>query len=332
MRSSLPFLLCSMLAGALHAQSGGTRASAPLPTVKWILGEKRDITTEITLRYILHDTVVMDVQGKSERTMAVVDGDKDSYTISLHTVQESDPMSDAAMQLHRPVPMGREGVMDEPRRVLRAAHQPLLALDQRYKISRAGKVLESLESDAARDQAKDAMHADLVDLLQHRPEGRPGTQWETDQLANTMADSIYNAFTAAQLADLQRILAPLALSFPAGPSVRQPGTVPEVALPLLPAMQDLPVMTEVGVDEMDDKTMTGRVVVTYDPKALSAALTAADPAHPVAPDGLALKEETTYTFDRSTGWLTASSSEITYRDKGSRMVAHVRCTLKPAKP
>ena len=314
------------------AQSGGIRL-AP----HWYVGDLRQLNVTTTIKLETADTILLDVTNLSEFHLAFVDLKKDQFILTLRTDQSDALTAGVSMRLDT-MPHGMQDTL--PRgsgAILNTLYEPLKKLNTSYSVTRTGELAEMLDRDKNLETVKSGMQDGVLSLMALAGDNKKRSGAELDAKVDHTADSLYNSFVQVQVDELKNLLAGDAYTFPEDGSVRQRAKAHEVTVPIIETFGDLSSTLEIGIDQVTSKQLVGRVVTTYDADSVFKAMVALEAPAPkkkprIQRAGLELKEESVYTFDRGSGWLTSSTSVLSFRSNRFRLRISSRATVTVLKP
>jgi hypothetical protein len=301
------------------------------PEPHWNYLDKRMVTTVGTLKMTIADTTVMESSSKSAYTIAVSDMRKDHYVLTTRVDETDDLIGDLRTQVSGLPQVQRDSVMRRMREVLSAIYEPLMKLEFRFKVDRTGKATELLDEARNQEEIRTAMMDGVKQMLSLAREDKRHTEQEVEARMNHLLDSLSGAFSQVQVNNMNLFLEPYAYDFPVTGSSRQQAMITDVDAPMLDRFGTLPGIMELGLDELTDRTIVARIVTTYDQAALRAAILKDDPDAGKKLKELSLIEESVYTIDRASGWLTRETKEIRLRMDSLRLVVHSASDLGPVK-
>jgi hypothetical protein len=289
------------------------------------------VTTVGSVKMTMADTTVMESTSKSVYTIAVSDMRKDHYVLTIRVDETDDMVGDLETQVSGLPQVQRDSVMDRMREVLSAIYDPLVKMEFRFKVDRTGKAIELLDQAKNEEEMRSAMMEGVKQMLSLARVDKRHTEQEVETKMNHLLDSLSGSFSEVQVNNMNLMLEPYAFEFPVTGSSRQQAMITDVDAPMLDRFGALPGILELGLDELSDRTMVARIVTTYDQAALRAAMLKDDPKAGTKLKELSLVEESVYTIDRATGWLTRETKEIRLRMDSLRMVVHSSADLAPVR-
>ncbi|MBK9760094.1 MAG: hypothetical protein IPO90_09020 [Flavobacteriales bacterium] len=302
------------------------------PEPHWNYLDRRNVTTTVALKMTVNDSSFMETTSRSSFTISVPDLRKEYFVITTKTDQTDDMIGNLDMQVAALPKVQQDSILRRIREVMSALYEPLMKMETSFKVDRTGKVIELLEQ----DKNKEEMRAGILEAVKNiqviSRENKRHTSQELEAKASHMVDSLYDSFAQVQVNNMNLVLEPYAYNFPMTGSVRQQAMVTDVNAPMMNGMGDLPAIIELGLDELTEKTLVARIVTTYDAEAVLKRLVARDPNTKLKKQDISLVEESVYSIDRGTGWLTRSTSEIRLRIEKIRMVVNTLSVLEVVKP
>jgi hypothetical protein len=301
------------------------------PEPHWNYLDKRLVTTVGSMKMTMADTTVMESSSKSAYTIAVSDMRKDHYVLTTRVDEADNMVGDLEMQVSALPQVQRDSVMHRMREVLSAIYDPLLKMEFRFKVDRTGKAIELLDEGKNEEEIRSAMMDGVKKMLSLAREDKRHTEQEVEAKMNHLLDSLSGSFSQVQVNNMNLMLEPYAFDFPVTGSSRQQAMITDVNAPMLDRFGALPGIMELGLDELSDRTIVARIVTTYDQAALRAAIMKDDPNAGKKLKDLSLVEESVYTIDRATGWLSRETKEIRLRMDTLRLVVHSASDLVPVR-
>lgn len=302
------------------------------PEPHWNYLDERKVTNTVVLKMTVNDTSFMETTSRSSFTISVPDLRKEYYILTTKTDQTDDMIGNLDMQVAALPEVQRDSVLHRIREVMSALYEPLMKMETSFKVDRTGKVIELLERDKNKEEMRTGILEAVKNIQAISRENKRHTSQELDVKANRMVDSLYDSFAQVQVNNMNLVLEPYAYNFPLTGSVRQPAMVTDVNAPMMNGMGDLPAVIELGLDELSEKALVARIVTTYDAEAVLKGLVTRNPDSKLKKQDISLIEESTYSIDRGTGWLTRSSSEVRLRMEKIRMVVNTVSVLEIVKP
>ncbi|MBK9420512.1 MAG: hypothetical protein IPN44_05600 [Flavobacteriales bacterium] len=301
----IPLFFCA--ASIATAQSSQVKTT---PT--WKVGEKRQVSVTEAIR-VTTDSATYNITKNSSFVMEVVSLRKDGFVLAFRTgstdVQVRESELDRALN---------GGKLDSRTQFLQqlaeGMYKPLGGVESRFDITLAGDVSGQVDPVGTVEQLRPALAKVVLDM---RDAVARSTSQQSEQLAKTrvdyLSDSLYAVLVRSQVHELHRVLRVYGNAFPLTGSQKERVTVKDVRSPIRYQYMDLPAMVEVGLDVVDAKKMTCRTITTYDTDALFAAMTKDKWTTEDKPANLSMVEECVTGFDRTSGWPTASTSDIDFR-------------------
>jgi hypothetical protein len=320
-------LLFAATASTLFSQ-GKTVAVEP----HWNYLDVRQVNTATRSKVTVGDSVAQESVHTSTCRLNVPDVRKDHFVLALRTSSSAGLVGDMRSYVTELPEVFRDSVMKRMQHVVADLYTPMMDRETRFKVNRTGKMIEVVEEVASKNDPRPAIVEAVKELQSLSRENKRRTGQQLEAHREQMVDSLYDAFAQLQTNSLNSVLEPYANVYPETGSTRQPTTLKSVDVPGLGAIGDLPAIMETGLDELSEKSLTARIVITGDADALLKILLARDPKSKLKKQDLSLVKETVYTMDRSTGWPTHASTEWRLRMGSTSAKVNTSSTYTAEKP
>jgi hypothetical protein len=299
------------------------------PDMRWMINDQRKIEVTTTTRVQPNDSTKLTTSSRSVLHAKVTDLKKDVFTLTVRT-EETNALDRDKVFFGLP-----DSVLNAMRKTPAGIYSPLMSKPTLFGITKAGQVTGVQD----REKTKARVHEDLLegslDLLAQDKVQSKRSPSELDTAVNRTIDSLYRAFLGVQLRTVNAMLAPFNYPLPPEGSERKPYAWKGLVIPGLGPLPEMPAVQESGCDKVDPKELVVRVVTTCDGDALLKAMNARTQGtkQPALKKGdVSLVEESVYTFDRSTGWLVSSTSELRFRSGHMSARSSSRTALSMVQP
>jgi hypothetical protein len=299
------------------------------PDMRWMINDQRKIEVTTTTRVQPNDSTKLSTSSRSVLHAKVTDLKKEIFTLTVRT-EETNALDRDKAFFGLP-----DSVLNTMRKTSMHTYSPLMNKPTLYGITRTGQITGVQDWEKTKARVHDDMLQGALDVLAQDKQQSQRSATELDTAVNRVIDSLYRAFQGVQLHAVNAMMAPFNYPLPAEGSERKPYTWKAPFIPGLGRLADMPAMQESGCDKADPKELVVRVVTTCDADALLKVMNARTQgtAQPMLKKGdVSLIEESVYTFDRSTGWLVSSTTELRFRSGKMSARSQSRTALSMVQP
>lgn len=283
----------------------------------WKNGDERVMTSQVRFTMTMGDTLPMEVSSSAATRIRINDVRSDRYVIGMRNVEEVPLSLSMDMGLGDTLNTMIAGMTER----LMAFTEPFKRVELKYAVSREGEVLELL------DEAKvwaEMRKAFLEGMSKVAPQ--ENLSMNAEIMIDSLLEEQLTTLLEVHVNQLNVLFAGHLYSYPTNGTYREPALFTQVDAPMLDHMEEIPGWVELRMIEQGIQKLVGQVELIYDKDTMSEALRKRHPDSKIPMDELDMREVRTYTFDRSTGWITGITEFITFNLPGLLKGHHVTTT------
>jgi hypothetical protein len=299
------------------------------PDMRWMINDQRKIEVTTTTRVQPNDSTKLSTSSRSVVHAKVTDLKKDVFTLTVRTEETN------ALERDRAFFGLPDSVLNAMPKTPAGIYSPLMKQPTLFGITRTGQVTGVQDWAKTKTRVHDDLLEGSLDILAQDKRQSQRSATELDTAVNRMIDSLYRAYLGVQRDVVNDMMAAFNYPLPTEGSERKPYVWKGLFIPGLGKLSEMPAVQESGCDKVDPKELVIRVVTTCDGDALLKAMNARTQGttQPMLKKGdVSLVEESVYTFDRSTGWLVSSTTELRFRSGKMSARSSSRTVLSMVQP
>lgn len=275
------------------------------------------MTSHVRFTMTMSDTLPMEVSSSAATRIRIHETGRDRYVIGMRNVEGGSPSLSMEMGLGDTLNTMLAGMTEW----LMAFSEPFQHIEMKYAVSREGEILELLDEAKVWTEMRQAF---LVAMSKVAPQKDLSLNVET--MIDSLLEQQLTALLEVQVNQLNVLFAGHLYSFPTNGTYREPTLFTQVDAPMLDHVEELPGWVELRMVEQDNQRLVGQVELIYDKASMDEALRKRHPDSNIPMDELDMREVRTYTFDRSSGWITGITELITFNLPGLLKGHHVTTT------